>query len=104
LRSKDFTESILFVLAIRTESTTSIIFAYSSVDAVAEAFIEINGDRVGTADIEIDEETAVYFIGHGLEEIHERACERETTVFGCDCQSGNMAMEIMRRALGLAYN
>jgi hypothetical protein len=102
--SKHFTESIFFVLATRTESETSVVFAHSSVDTVAETFIEINSDRVGTADIEIDKETAVYVIRCGLEKVHERACKRETTIFGSDGQRGDMAVEIVRRALGFAYN
>ena len=96
------TESVFLVLATRTKTKTSVVFAYASVDAVAEALIELHRNRVCTADIQVDEQAAVYVVGHGFQEVHEDTREREATVFWRNRQSGNVAMEVMLGALGLA--
>jgi len=97
-------ESVLLVLAARTKSETAIILAYPAVDAVAEALVEVDRDLVRTADVEIDEEAAVYVVGRGLEEVHEDAGEREAPVFGCDRQGGDVTVKIMRRPFRLAQD
>ena len=101
-RGQARTKSIFLVLATRTESEAPVVLAHPTVDAVAEALVEVDSNRVCTADVEIDEEPAVYVIGHGLEEVHERAGEGEAPVFGCDRQGGNMAVKIIRGSFGLA--
>jgi hypothetical protein len=70
------TESILFVFAARTESETPIILAHPTVDAIAETLVEVHRDRVRAADVEIDEQPAVYLVRRFLEEAHEDARER----------------------------
>ena len=75
------TKGVFLVLTTRTETEAPVVLAYSTVHAVAEALVEVDGDRVCTADVQIDEEAAVYVIGHRLEEVHERASEGETPVF-----------------------
>lgn len=98
------TESVFLVLTAWTEPEAPVVLAYATVHAVAEAFVEVDGDRVCAADVQVDEEPAVYVIGRRLEEVHERACEGETPVFWCDRQSGNVAVKVVWGSLGLAYN
>ena len=98
------TKSVFLVLTTRTETEAPVVLAYSTVHAVAEALVEVDGDRVCTADVEIDEVAAVYVIGRRLEEVHERAGEGETPVFWGDRQSGNVAVEVVWGSFGLAYN
>ena len=96
------TECVFLVFAPRAKTKASIVFAYASIDAVPKTLIELHRNRVCTADIQIHEEAAVYVVGHGLEEIHEDAGEREAAVFRGDRQGGDVAMKVMLRTLSLA--
>ena len=103
-RKRQRTESVLLVLAARTKSETAIVLTHAPVDAVAEALVEVNRDRVCAANVEIDEEAAVDVVRRRLEEVHKDAREGETPVFGRDRQGGDVAVEVMRRPFCLAQD
>lgn len=101
-KNKQRTEGVFLVLATGTKTETPVVFAYAPVDAVPKALIELHRNRVCAADIQVDEKAVVYVIGHGLEEVHEDTSERQATVFRGDRQRGDMPMEVIWGALGLA--
>jgi hypothetical protein len=98
------TESVLLILASRTESETAIVLAHAAVDAITKTLVEINRNRVCAADVEVDKEAAVDVVRRGLEEVHEDARERETAVFGRDGQCGDVTVKVMRGPFSLAQD
>ena len=79
-----------------------IVVADAAVDAVAHALVHADGDVVGAADEEVDEEAAVGLLGDVLEEPAERARDREAAVLGRDRHGGDVAVPFRVVALCFA--
>jgi hypothetical protein len=94
---------ILFIPTRLPSPQITIILPHSSENAIPQPFIQVYGDSVCAADVEVDEEASVGFVGDELERVDEVAGETESAEFGGDGDGSYVAVPFGALAFSFAY-